>query len=128
LQAASESLERLLRVADKGELREYQVRGRWLQGCLALARDDLDEALDALEDAHGRAEAIGGRLILWRADSALGDVHRAAGRTAEADAAYQRAWETLQAIAATLPDGGAGESLLASPLAVELQAKVQTGD
>jgi hypothetical protein len=119
-------LDELLNVADKGELREYQVRGRWLQGRLALAQADLDGALEALEDAHGRAEAIGGRLILCRADSALGDVHHAAGRSAEADAAYRRAWETLQAMAATLPDEEARESLLASPSSVELQAKVKT--
>jgi class 3 adenylate cyclase/tetratricopeptide (TPR) repeat protein len=128
LRAAAEALDRLLSVADTGELREYQVRGRWLQGRLALAKDDLDGALEALEDARGRAEAIGGRLILWRSDSALGDVHRSAGRSAEADIAYRRAWETLQAMATTLSDGRARNSLLASPLAVELRARLEAGD
>jgi hypothetical protein len=129
LRAAAEALDRLFSVADTGELREYQVRGRWLQGRLALARAELDGALEALEDARGRAEAIGGRLILWRADSALGDVHQAAGRSAEAGIAYRRAWETLQAMAATLSDGRARNSLLASPLAAELRARVEkTGD
>jgi predicted ATPase/class 3 adenylate cyclase len=128
LHAAAQALDRLFSVADKGELREYQVRGRWLQGRLALAQDDLDGALEALEDARGRAEAIDGRLILCRTDIALGDVHHVAGRSAEADAAYQRARETLQAMAATLPDEDAREGLLASPLAAELRAKVKTGD
>jgi tetratricopeptide (TPR) repeat protein len=129
LDAASQALDRLLSVADTGELREYQVRGRWLHGRLALARAELDNALEALEDARGRAEAIGGRLILWRADSALGDVHRAAGRSAEADTAYRRAWETLQVMATTLSDGRDRNSLLMSPLAAELRAKVEkTGE
>jgi len=123
LSAVGESLEALLGVADKGELREYQVRGR-----IALAQADLDAALEALEDARGRAEAIGGRLIMWRADSALGDVHRIAGRSAEADAAYCRAWETLQDMAATLASEEARESLLTSPSAAELRAKVEMGD
>ena len=126
LQAASKALDCLLNVADKSELREYQVRGRWLKGRLALEQANLDGALEALEDARGRAEAIGGRLILWRADSALGDVHRAAGRSAEADAAYQRAWETVQAMAATLMDEEAHESLLTSSSVAELRAKVNT--
>jgi class 3 adenylate cyclase/tetratricopeptide (TPR) repeat protein len=128
LDSVGESLEALLSVADKGELREYQVRGRWLQGRMALAQADLDAALEALEDARGRAEAIGGRLIMWRADSALGDVHRIAGRRAEADAAYCRAWETLQDMAATLASEEARESLLTSPSAAELRAKVEMGD
>jgi class 3 adenylate cyclase/tetratricopeptide (TPR) repeat protein len=126
LHAANKALDELLNVADKGELREYQVRGRWLQGRLALAQDDLDAALEALEDARGRAQAIGGRLILCRTDSALGDVHHAAGRSAEADAAYGRAWETLQAMAATLADEEAQESLLASSSVAELRSKVKT--
>ena len=128
LGAAGESLGALLSVADKGELREYQVRGRWLQGRMALAQADLDAALEALEDARGRAEAIGGRLIMWRADAALGDVHRIAGRSAEADSAYRRAWEILQDMAATLTSEEARESLLTSPSVAELQAKVETGD
>jgi len=126
MNAAANALDGLLDVADKGELREYQVRGRWLQGRLALAKADLDGALEALEDARGRAEAIGGLLILWRADSALGDVHHAAGRSAEAEAAYRRAWETVQTMAATLPDEAAHERLISSPLVSELRAKVKT--
>ena len=126
MSAANKALDELLNVADKGELREYQVRGRWLQGRLALAQDDLDGALEALEDARGRAQAIGGRLILCRTDSALGEVHHAAGRSAEADAAYGRAWETLQAMAATLADEEAQESLLASSSVAELRATVKT--
>ena len=128
LDAAGQSLEGLLGVADRCELREYQIRGRWLQGRFALAKSDLDEALEALEDAHARAEAIGSRLILWRTDSALGDVHRAAGRSAEAKAAYLRAWETLHTVAATLPDEEAQRSMLAAPLAAELQERMATGE
>jgi tetratricopeptide (TPR) repeat protein len=128
LNAVSGALEDLLRVADRSELREYQVRGRWLQGLLALALGGLDDALEALEDAHARAEAIEGRLILWRADSALGDVHRAAGRSAEANAAYQRAWDTIQAIAATLPDEKARAGMLSTPSVVGLQQRMAAGD
>lgn len=128
LSAVSGALEDLLRVADRSELREYQVRGRWLQGHLALALGGLDDALEALEDAHARAEAIEGRLILWRADSALGDVHRAAGRSAEANAAYQRAWDTLQSIADTLPDEEARASMLSTPSVVELQQRMAAGE
>jgi tetratricopeptide (TPR) repeat protein len=107
-------------------LREYQARGRWLQGRLAMARGNLDGALEALENARARAEAFGGRLILWRADAALGDVHLAAGHNAEARRAYRRAWDTLRAIAATLPDEAAREDMLAAPAAVELKEKLKT--
>jgi tetratricopeptide (TPR) repeat protein len=116
-------LEQLFNVADRCELREYQARGRWLHGRLALAQCDLDGALESLEDARARAESLGSRFILWRTDAALGDVHLAAGRSAEANTAYRRAWETLQAIIATLPDEVARENMLVSPSAVELREK-----
>ncbi|GAB4537352.1 MAG: adenylate/guanylate cyclase domain-containing protein [Anaerolineae bacterium] len=128
LRATSKALVELLSVVDTSELREYQVRGRWLQGCLALAQADLDGALEALEDARGRAEAIGGRLILWRADRALGDVHQAAGRNAEADAAYHRAWETLAGMAATLRDEEMRQSFWASPPVAQLRARLEIGE
>lgn len=128
LDAVGQTLGQLLDLADQCELREYQARGRWLRGRLAMTRGDLEGALEALEDAHARAEAIGGRLILWRADAALGDVHHAAGRSAEANAAYQRAWETFQAIAATLLDEAARENMLASSPAAELRSKIGDGD
>jgi tetratricopeptide (TPR) repeat protein len=127
LDATEQALEGLFTVADQSELHEYQARGRWLGGRLALSRGELGEALEALEDARARAEAIGGRLILWRADVALGDVHSAAGRNSEANAAYQRAWETFQSVAATLPDETTRASMLASPLATELREKVWMG-
>ena len=128
LEAAEQATEQLLDLADQCELREYQARGRWLRGRLALIRGDLEEALEALEDAHARAEAIGGQLILWRTDATLGEVHHAAGRDAEASAAYRRAWDTLQAIVATLPDEAARNSMLASPLIARLRAEMERGD
>jgi class 3 adenylate cyclase/tetratricopeptide (TPR) repeat protein len=127
LDATEQALEGLFTMADQSELHEYQARGRWLGGRLALSRGDLEEALEALEDARARAEAIGGRLILWRVDVALGDVHSAAGRNSEANAAYQRAWETFQDVAATLPDEATRASMLASPLVAELREKVGAG-
>jgi tetratricopeptide (TPR) repeat protein len=128
LEAAGGALQTLLGLADQGDLREYQVRGRWLQGLLAIDRADPDGALEALEDARARAEVIGARLILWRIESALGDVHRAAQRRTEANAAYRRGWEILRAMAATLPDEQVCGSLLESPLAAALRIKVETGD
>jgi class 3 adenylate cyclase/tetratricopeptide (TPR) repeat protein len=128
LEAADQNLNKLLGVADRSELREYQVRGRWLQGRLAMAQNGLEDALDALEDARARAEAIGARLILWRIDTTLGDVHQAAGRGTEADTAYRRAWAVLEALAATAPGEEAGVSLWASPLAAHLRARVKEGD
>ncbi len=126
--AAERALEGLLSVADRGELREYQIRGRWLQGQLAVARGNLEDALEALEDAHARAEAIGARLVLWRIDSALGDVHLAANRSTEADTAYRRAWAILQAMADTLPDDESCARLWGSPLADHLRSRVEARD
>jgi tetratricopeptide (TPR) repeat protein len=128
LDAVEQALEQLLDVADKSELREYQARGRWLSGQLALTRGDLSGALDDLEDARARAEAIGARLVLWRIDAALGDVHQAADRRAEANVAYQQAWKTLQDVTYTLPDEGARESLLSTPLAADLREKIGHAD
>jgi len=127
LEAASEALEGLLRVSDRADLREYQVRGRWLQGRLALAENRLGDALEALEDARARGEAIGSHLLLWRLDAALGDVHRAAGRSAEAGAAYRRSWDAIQLLAGTLPEERDRQSMLSSPAVAELRRWVAVG-
>jgi class 3 adenylate cyclase/tetratricopeptide (TPR) repeat protein len=128
LESADQNLRKLLDVADRSELHEYQVRGRWLQGCLAMAQGRLEDALDALEDARARAEAIGARLILWRIDTARGDVHQAAGRKTEAGTAYRQAWAVFEALAATVPGEAATVSLGASPLVSHLRARVKDGE
>ena len=58
----------------------------------------------------------------------VGDVHRIAGRSAEPDSAFRRAWEILQDMAATLASDEASERLLTSPSSAELRGKVEMGD
>jgi tetratricopeptide (TPR) repeat protein len=118
-------VEQLLSLADACELGEYQARGRWLRGSLLLAKEDVIGALESLEDARQRAESMGGRLIAWKICVATGDAHRAAGHGDQAGSAYRRAWEILQSMATTLPTQVTRDSMLASPSATVLRAKIE---
>jgi tetratricopeptide (TPR) repeat protein len=122
---ATEGLvEQLLSLADLCGLREYQARGRWLRGTLFLAKEDVSGALESLENARQLAKSMGGRLILWKICLATGDAHRAGGHDDQAASAYRRAWDILQSMATTLPTQATTDSMLASPSATVLRAKI----
>ncbi len=125
LKATEGFVEELLSLADACELGEYQARGRWLRGRLLLAKEDVIGALETLEDARQRAESMGGRLIVWKICVDTGDAHRAAGHGDQAGTAYRRAWEILQSMATTLPTQATRDSMLASPSATVLRAKIE---
>lgn len=115
----------LLSLADACELGEYQARGRWLRGRLFLAKEDVSGALESLENARQRAESMGAHLILWKICAATGDAHRAADHGDQAGRAYRRSWEMLQSMATTLPTQATRDSMLASPPANALRAKIE---
>jgi hypothetical protein len=96
-----------------------------LQGRLFLAKEDLSGALESLENARQCAESMGGHLILWKICATAGDAHRGAGHGNQAGRAYRRAWEILQSMAATLPTQATRDSMLASPSATVLRAKIE---
>jgi hypothetical protein len=122
LEATEGLVEQLRSLTDGCELGEYQARGRWLRGRLFLPKKDVGGALESPDNARQRAGSMGRQLTLWKTCVATGDAHRPVGRGDQAGGAYQRAWEILQSMTATLPTQATRDSMLASPSAAVLRA------
>ena len=76
----------------------------------ALARlRRFDEAERTYLAGRASAALIGHRPLGWRIDAALAHLYAAGGRSADADAAGQRARATIADLAATIPDHAARE-------------------
>jgi tetratricopeptide (TPR) repeat protein len=77
---ASQFAHQCLELATRCSSRKYLVRGWRLQGEIALARRQWDEAEQALRRALEIAQAIGNPPQLWKTHVALGRLHMEAGR------------------------------------------------
>lgn len=75
-----------------------------LRGELLAALDRDDEAMRALEQARAEADAQGARPLLWKAEAALGHVHRRHRRRLEARRAFDVARAIADDLAAKVPD------------------------
>lgn len=84
------------------------------QGELAAAEAELDLALSVAREIHNPPQL---RMTL----QALGDLRRAQGRPADADAAYRQALEVVDAVAASLSDPAIRDTFLASPQVAALR-------
>jgi tetratricopeptide (TPR) repeat protein len=121
---ADRAMQQISDVPEFGEFREYQMRGCWLRGMLALEQNDPDAALRWLAEARAQAEAIHAWPVLWRIDMAFGDVYHQSGRGSQAGPAYQRAWEILESMVNTLPNHVDRSTMLDSQAVTRLRARV----
>ncbi|MGN6566107.1 MAG: helix-turn-helix transcriptional regulator [Thermomicrobiales bacterium] len=76
-----------------------------LRGRALAALDRHDEAEAALRAAIRGADARGHRPLVWRSHAALGRCYAAWARQEAAREEYRLAWEIVEELAATLPDG-----------------------
>ena len=127
-QEVADVVEALSQVADRSALGEYRIRSRWLKAQLLLAQDNPTLALGLLEDARALAVEQGSRFLQWQIDDYLGNVHRLAGRQAEAHRVFTRAWNTLISIADTITSSSAREGFLTSGPATALKASLAAFD
>jgi class 3 adenylate cyclase/tetratricopeptide (TPR) repeat protein len=93
---ASQFAHQCLELATRCRSRKYLVRGWRLQGEIALARRQNDEAEQALRLALEIAQAIGNPPQLWKTHVALGHLYIEAGRPELAVEAYQSAREVVE--------------------------------
>jgi uncharacterized protein HemY len=78
------------------------VRGWRLQGEIALARRQWDEANTALRTALDSAEAIGNPPQLWKTHLAIGRFHAELGRVEAARQACRSARDVIEHVKANL--------------------------
>ncbi len=105
-----------LEIATRTNSRKYLVQGWRLQGEIALARRQWDEAMGVLRQALTIAEAIGNPTQLWRTHLALGRLYGERNEPEFARQSYQRAREVIDRVKASLQNPGLRASLEHSQL------------
>jgi tetratricopeptide (TPR) repeat protein len=116
LSKAREFSQQCLELATRSNSRKYAVRGRRLQGEIALARRQWDEADMALRVALDNAEAIGNPPQLWKTHLALGRFHSEVGRTEAARQAYRAARDVIEPLKTSLRSAELRASIESTPM------------
>ena len=113
---AQEFAAQCLDIATRTNSRKYLVKGWRLQGDIARARRQWDEAEGWLRQALTLAQTIGNPTQLWKTHLALGHLHDAARRPEQARQAYQAARVVIERVKASLKNPELRASLEHSPL------------
>jgi class 3 adenylate cyclase/DNA-binding winged helix-turn-helix (wHTH) protein/tetratricopeptide (TPR) repeat protein len=113
---AQEFAHRCLDIATRTTSRKYLVKGWRLQGEIALARRQWDEAEAWLRQALPLAQTVGNPPQLWQSHLALGRLHAEARRPEQARRAYRAARKIIARVKASLQAPGLRASLEHSPL------------
>jgi transcriptional regulator with AAA-type ATPase domain/tetratricopeptide (TPR) repeat protein len=93
-----------LDLATRTGSRKNLVKGWRLAGEIERAQRDWDRAEQHLRTALQLAISVGNPVQYWRSELALGRLLSDAGRTAEAQAAFQRAYLRMQQVRESLRD------------------------
>ncbi len=99
---AQEFAAQCLEIATRTSSWKYVVKGWRLQGEIALARRQWDEAEGWLRQALTLAQTIGNPPQLWKTHLAIGRLHAEAKRPDMARQAYQAAREVIDRIKTNL--------------------------
>jgi hypothetical protein len=99
---ARESADQCLEIATRTTARKYLARAWRLQGEIAIARQQWDDAHQILRRALEVAEFIGNPPQLWKTHLALGRVHSGAGNVLPARQAYRAAHDVIERVKANL--------------------------
>jgi tetratricopeptide (TPR) repeat protein len=113
---AREFSQQCLELATRSNSRKYLVRGWRLQGEIALARRQWDEANTALRTALDSAEAIGNPPQLWKTHLAMGRFHGELGRVEAARQAHRAARDVIERLKANLRDADLRASVESAPM------------
>jgi class 3 adenylate cyclase/tetratricopeptide (TPR) repeat protein len=113
---AGEFTAQCLEIATRTNSRKYVVKGWRLQGEIARAHRQWDEAEGWLQHALTLAQAVGNPTQLWKTHLALGRLYAEARRPDQARQAYQAAREVIERVKVSLQDPGLRASLERSPL------------
>jgi tetratricopeptide (TPR) repeat protein len=99
---AQEYASQCLNIATRTNAGKYLARGERLQGEIALARHQRDEAAAWLRRALARAQALGNPTQLWKTHVALGRLQTEARRPEQARQAHDAACQVIEQVKARL--------------------------
>jgi class 3 adenylate cyclase/tetratricopeptide (TPR) repeat protein len=118
---SQEFAQQCLELAARTDSKKHLVRAWRLQGEIALARRQWDEAGQALGQALDIAQAIGNPPQLWKTHVALGRLHGEVRRPEPAREAYQAARRVMDAVSSRLTHPTLRASFDAAPLIREVR-------
>ena len=105
-----------LDMATRTHARKYLVRSQRLQGEIAFARRERDEAAAWLQRALAHANALGNPPQLWKTHMALGRLETAVGQPVQARQAYDAARQVLEGVKTHVQSPILRHSLTHSPI------------
>lgn len=121
-----ESLETLLNLATKSEMKEFIARGQWLKSILETQRQHYDVALDALVHASDVAQEIDSRLTQYMVQIQKAHIYHVSSNEAAARDAVIYAQRLQKKLAESLPDDEAThQTFLNNANALRLHELVQ---
>jgi tetratricopeptide (TPR) repeat protein len=111
LAKAQESVAQCLQGATRTNARKYLIKGWRLQGEIALARRQRDEAEGWLRQAQALAQIVGNPTQLWKTHLALGRLHAETQHSEQERQEYDAACEVLNRLRESLQEPGLRASL-----------------
>ena len=110
-----------LEMATPTKSRKYESWAWRIKGESATVTRAWEEADEALRRALAIAQSIGQPRQIWMSQAALGRLHAARGRRAEAHACHREAWEIIDGLPAAVQHPGLRAGLESSPLVREVE-------
>ncbi|HEU4369004.1 MAG TPA: adenylate/guanylate cyclase domain-containing protein [Methylomirabilota bacterium] len=111
-------------LAERCDSRKHVARARQLQGEVLAAGNRLVEARNELEASVALAEHLGTSREIWMGRAALGKVLDDLGRDKDAEAQFDQAARTIEAVAAKLTTPGLRRSFLGAAPVVDIFQKL----
>ena len=108
---AQEYVVQCLQGATRTNARKYLIKGWRLQGEIALARQQRDEAEGWLRQALALAQVVGNPTQLWKTHRTLGRLHAESRHPEQARQEYSAAREVIDRLIESLQEPGLRTSL-----------------
>jgi tetratricopeptide (TPR) repeat protein len=118
---AAETVERLVSLAVASDMREFSVRGQWLQSIIDIHRQRYNEALELLLQASDVAEQLDSRLSQYLIQIQKSYVYRVTGNSAASRDAIIYAQKLQKRLADSLEDEDLRQTFLDNYHARHLQ-------
>jgi len=114
--------EELLAIAEKAEAKKYIAKSLKLKAEVLAKMDDMDEAIELMEDALKLAQQVGNPPLLWQVNYSLGLLFERHGNPQEANMHYANSLALIEAVASKLNNAILKSTLLTSPVTRTIRA------
>jgi hypothetical protein len=122
---AADSVHRLLSLARASEMKEFLIRGQWIQSLIDIQYQRYEDALNVLVHASNLAEETNSRLSQYIIQIQKSYVYHISGNSPASRDAMSYAQKIQKRLAESLPDEKTRQAFLDTPHAHHLQEMVE---